>query len=78
MGTRQVTCPECSISMDSGFLADRGDHSQVAPCDWVQGPPEKSFLRGTKVRGKERHRLVVHRCPRCGLLRLYAPAEASA
>jgi hypothetical protein len=64
--------------MEEGFLADRGDHARVAPGHWVKGAPEKSFWTGTKLRGKPKYDVVVHRCPRCGLLKLYAPGPGSA
>jgi hypothetical protein len=70
----RVECGECGIAMEEGFLADRGDHSRVEPSHWTEGSPEKSFLGGTKTRGKVQHRVVVHRCPRCGILKFYAPS----
>jgi hypothetical protein len=62
--------------MEEGFVPDRGDHSRVVPSLWVQGAPEKSFFTGVKLRGKQKHEVTVYRCPRCGLMKLYArPAE---
>jgi hypothetical protein len=74
---RKVECPDCRVAMEEGFFADRGDHSRVAPASWIAGAPEKSFWSGTKTRGKEQHEVAVLRCPRCGLLRLYAPEAGS-
>jgi hypothetical protein len=63
--------------MEEGFFADHGDHGRVAVASWVEGAPQKSFWVGTKTRGREQHEVVVLRCPRCGLLRMYAPGTGS-
>jgi hypothetical protein len=64
-------CPHCKVRMDEGFVPDRGRNS-VAPAQWVQGIPERSFWQLLKMKDREKHTVVAYRCPRCGLLRLYA------
>lgn len=65
-------CPECSGSMEMGFLADRGSYDAVRPGDWVEGEPEHSFWYGTKTQGKARYRISTLRCTSCGYLKFYA------
>jgi len=61
--------------MEQGFLFDRSMEEYGKATDWVEGAPETSFFFGTKTAGRERHRLISWRCPRCGYLESYAPAE---
>jgi predicted nucleic-acid-binding Zn-ribbon protein len=67
-----VTCPKCGSGMEQGFVASRSlDYTK--PDDWVAGPPESSVWFGTKVKTKEHHQIVAHRCPRCSFVEFYAP-----
>jgi hypothetical protein len=62
--------------MEGGFLPDRTDSSSSsAQGTWVEGLPEKSFWTGLKLKGKRRLAIYAWRCPRCTLVRLYAPEE---
>jgi hypothetical protein len=58
--------------MQEGFVLDHS-HSSRLVASWVAGKPEKSFLTGVKVRGKELIATVTFRCARCGYLESYAP-----
>ena len=68
-------CPKCSTAMEEGFFLDRSHHDYGKPTDWVEGEPAHSFWTGTKTRGRTRHRIESWRCPRCGFVELYAPAD---
>jgi hypothetical protein len=65
-------CPECSGSMEQGFLVDRTSYSSMNPGDWIEGEPEESFWTGTKTRGRARYRITSLRCTTCGYLKFYA------
>lgn len=66
-------CPACRSEMDEGFMLDKGDYSSTQQ-EWAEGPPEKSFWTGLKLKGKEKLRVATYRCPKCGLLQSYAPS----
>lgn len=57
--------------MQVGFIADRTD-VEVTVSQWMAGKPERSFLTGTKVRGKETRDIRTYRCTQCGFLESYA------
>ncbi len=67
------SCPRCGGRFQEGFILDQGDHGSRAQSAWVEGPPEKSFWTGLKLRGKIRIPVVTHRCTQCGFLESYAP-----
>ncbi len=54
-------------------MLDKGDYSSTQQ-EWAEGPPEKSFWTGFKLKGKEKLRVATYRCPKCGLLQSYAPS----
>jgi predicted RNA-binding Zn-ribbon protein involved in translation (DUF1610 family) len=66
-----TTCPECGREMEPGFVVDFRHGSREA-AEWIEGPPERSFWLGTKIRGKRRLAVESFRCPDCGLLKSYA------
>ena len=70
--THMPNCPDCALAMHPGFILE-SIPGGAAETKWVRGPAEKSFWRGVNVEDKERLAIVAHRCPQCGLLRLYAP-----
>ena len=70
------SCPKCSISLQEGFLLEHTRNSRSAT-EWVEGQPERSFWRGLALGGRLRLRMTSYRCPRCGLLETYAPAQGS-
>ena len=69
--TRSATCPKCSGRMEEGFMLDRtyGGNLQET---WAEGPPEKSFWTGMKVRGRAQIPVTTFRCSNCGFLESFA------
>jgi len=65
-------CAQCGGSMKNGFLRDLQQHRPDASF-WVEGPIERSFFTGVKVRGRPRGEVLAFRCEGCGRLELYAP-----
>ena len=51
-------------------------HSR-AVTKWVEGKPVASFWQGLSLGGRMNLAIASYRCPRCGLLELYAPATAT-
>lgn len=72
-----ATCPECGGAMEGGFVASAGSDEVVAS-EWVGGPPERSWITGTRLRGKLRASLTALRCGECGFVKLYALAPEAA
>ena len=68
-------CPSCRVTMDDGFVIDKGHMNVPTPAKWADGPPETSFWRGLKLSGKDVLTVVTYRCPNCGLLQAYARKE---
>jgi hypothetical protein len=69
-------CPDCGSGMEAGFVPEEGD--AIKPSEWVAGSPERSWLTGTRLRGKVRAPLTALRCGECGLVKLYAFAPEAA
>lgn len=69
------TCPACRAEMEEGFLLDKADANLPSPQEWVEGQPVPSFWTGLKLKGKDKLRVTTYRCPNCGLLQSYAPAN---
>jgi phage FluMu protein Com len=63
-------CPKCNGQMELGVIVDQGDHGQCKVNEWSEGPPEKSFWFGLKV--KNPHPIKTYRCRLCGFLESYA------
>jgi hypothetical protein len=72
-----TTCMDCGGAMEAGFIVDAGSDT-VKPSEWVAGPPQRSWLTGTRLRGKVRVPLTALRCGECGRVRLYAVASEAA
>ncbi len=68
-------CPTCSVSMETGFMIDRGHGNSASAAKWAEGEPERSWWQGLKLSGKEQIAVTSYRCPRCGLLQSYARAS---
>jgi hypothetical protein len=68
-------CPKCRSRMDEGFIKDE-THGSAYASKWVEGPPEKSFWTGTKIRGKKQVEIATFRCSKCGYLESYARAAS--
>lgn len=58
--------------MQQGFVPDGGNHGSFAIPQWIEGPPERSFWTGLKLKGRTRIPVTTFRCERCGLLECYA------
>lgn len=71
---RERLCPKCGSEMEVGFLLDNA-HVNYFPAIWVEGLPERSFLRTVKVKGKLKCAVEAYRCVKCGFLECYAPYE---
>lgn len=70
------TCSRCSVSLQEGFLIEHTRNSRSVT-EWAEGQPVTSFWRGLSLSGRMRLRTTSYRCPRCGLLEIYAPATGS-
>ncbi len=68
------TCPDCRTALEGGFLLDRTDSGSIQ-ATWVEGPPEGSVWTGLKLKGRRQLPLYAWRCPRCALVRFFAPEE---
>jgi hypothetical protein len=69
-----ILCPDCSRDMEEGFLLDT-THGGHTVGYWVRGQAERSIWTGLKLKGRQKLPILAMRCPRCGLLRLYAQEE---
>jgi hypothetical protein len=65
------TCSKCGKQMEKGYIPDRGYAKIYFPI-WVSGPPEKSFLAGLNIDGKNPLNITTFRCFICGYLESYA------
>ena len=64
-------CPTCDIPMDEGFIPER-TMGAAAQGVFAEGTPEFGFFGGVKMDGHRLYALTAYRCPRCGLVHLYA------
>ena len=69
-----LTCPRCRGSMERGFVADKAHYSVPETQKWVEGPPERSFWTGLKMKDRDVLPVATYRCERCGYLESYAIA----
>ncbi|MSR61235.1 MAG: hypothetical protein EXS08_02140 [Planctomycetes bacterium] len=74
MSERVPKCPKCGPAMDEGFVLDER-HRGVTQSSWVEGEPVPSFWSGLKLSGHLRLKVSTFRCPKCGYLESYAPAQ---
>ena len=66
------TCPDCHEDMERGFIPDH--YATTIRSHWHPGPgTDKTFLGEVKLEGKLMIPIVAFRCPKCGLLRQFAP-----
>ena len=66
-------CPKCDAVMEPGFVLDQ-TYGAMTQSAWIEGPPERSFWTGLKVKGRDRLPVTTFRCPECGFLESYAPS----
>lgn len=62
--------------MQEGFVLEHTRHSRGVT-QWVEGKPVGSFWQGLSLSGRMRLQIAGYRCPRCGLLEMYAPATGT-
>jgi len=66
-------CPQCGGSLKAGFVRDL-NHRRADSAFWVEGPIERSFFFGVRLRGRRKAEITALRCDSCTRLELYAPA----
>ena len=71
MSSGITDCAKCGGEMVIGFIPDMGGAGYL-PARWVEGVPEHSVLKGTKVSGKTQLTIRANRCQKCGFVELYA------
>jgi ribosomal protein L37E len=71
MADKATKCTACGGTLERGFMLDH-THGGYVAAEWVEGAPEWSFWRGTKVSGKRRMKVEAMRCSSCGRVELYA------
>ena len=57
--------------MEEGFIADYSQGA-VVTSKWIEGQPERSLWRVTKIKGKRQVQIASFRCTECGFLESYA------
>jgi len=65
-------CPQCGGSLKTGFVRDLANR-RADSAFWIEGPIERSFFRGVRVRGRRKAEITALRCDSCSRLELYAP-----
>lgn len=67
-------CPKCQRKMEPGHLPDMG-YGVVLQSSWSPGIPERRrMFGGIRYDKKMQIPVSAYRCPRCGLVELYAEA----
>jgi hypothetical protein len=77
MSADKLTCLKCSGDIVRGFIVDLS-FPQIAVSHWVEGPPQKSLVSGTKVPADKAMPTATFRCTKCGYLESYASPEFGA
>jgi hypothetical protein len=76
MTERTPDCQRCRVTMEEGYLLDRGHGNHQDPAKWVEGEPVQRRWLGLKIgvqtKDREVRQVQAYRCPRCGLLESYA------
>jgi hypothetical protein len=67
-------CPKCNGELIQGFVVDYTEGGGRFVQHWAVGPPQKSFLMGTKL-PKGCLPVGTFRCKSCGYLESYASDE---
>jgi rubredoxin len=70
----QMVCPKCQQPMVQGFQPDH-TYGGVGVSIWVEGPPQKSFWKGTAAQWEKSIPVGTFRCSSCGYLECYARPE---
>jgi hypothetical protein len=77
MTERRLECPRCRGRMEPGYVMDRGDQNSRHAAQWVEGPPERSFWTGLKLKDRAVLPVTTYRCAECGYLESYATVESA-
>ena len=64
-------CLVCKEPLIEGFLLDKSHGGQFVST-WVEGQPERSFWKGTKIEDQRRMSVAAYLCTKCGRIELYA------
>lgn len=75
MTTLPHRCPQCGGSLKEGFVRDQREHRHDTAF-WVEGPVERSFFFGVRLRGRRKAEIVALRCDACSRLEMFAPNPA--
>ena len=67
-----MSCPKCGGAMVEGYTLEKGHYNSPNVAEWVEGPPEKSFWVGLKLKDRDRIPISTFRCENCGYLESYA------
>jgi hypothetical protein len=65
-------CAQCGGSTKPGFIRDL-NYRRSDSAYWVEGPVERSFFLGVRIRGRRKGEILATRCDSCGRLDLWAP-----
>ena len=77
MGELKNKCPMCNGGMVQGCIPDHlGGGALVG--NWIEGPPKKSFWRGTKAPMDGGIPIAAFRCANCGFMEFYSRDEFAA
>jgi hypothetical protein len=78
MSAEPIRCPRCQGEMVQGFIVDHHAGGKRLVSTWVEGAPEKSLWRVTKVPAEKCIPVGTFRCSACGFLESYARPEFAA
>lgn len=76
MTTPRPECPACRVPMEEGHVPDVAQNGRLVRTTWLEGPPEKSLLKGLATSGRRQLNTIAFRCPKCGWLIWFAPEPA--
>jgi len=66
-------CPQCGGSLKEGFVRDQ-HRNGADSAFWIEGPIERSFFLGVRLRGRRKGEIIALRCDSCNRLEFYAPS----
>ena len=78
MSAEPTRCPKCDGAMVLGFIFGFHAGGKRLVSSWVEGAPEKSWWRVTKVPPEKCLPVGTFRCSACGFLESYARPEFAA
>jgi hypothetical protein len=72
MSSQEMSCAKCTARMEEGVILDYAHSGRVNVASWMAGLPEKGWLGGLKIVGRQQVPLHTFRCTGCGYLESYA------